>query len=169
MLLLETKRKSGSRGPGGDCGEGGACDSEVVLEGEGWGWDDGTDSRSSALRGEVNKSARFKVAGQKRCGRKEESNFSYQHSRITFFLAIATPCPLGIKCAIWALYSIATCNFLLYSGGALTHAPQVPVVEGAAVEAVKEKGASAAGRAGGGNVEVQPKDVFENSKNCSDD
>ncbi|KAJ6377731.1 hypothetical protein OIU78_028039 [Salix suchowensis] len=117
----------------------------------------------------VNKSARFKVAGQKRCGRKEESNFSYQHSRITFFLAIATPCPLGIKCAIWALYRIATCNFLLYSGGALTHAPQVPVVEGAAVEAVKEKGASAAGRAGGGNVEVQPKDVFENSKNCSDD
>ncbi|KAJ6733938.1 hypothetical protein OIU74_005686 [Salix koriyanagi] len=32
--------------PDGDCGEGGACDSEVVLEGEGWGWDDGTDSRS---------------------------------------------------------------------------------------------------------------------------
>uniref|UniRef100_A0A6N2MSP8 Uncharacterized protein n=1 Tax=Salix viminalis TaxID=40686 RepID=A0A6N2MSP8_SALVM len=89
----------------------------------------------------------------------------------TFFFAIATPCPLAIKCAIWALYSIsliaiATCNFLLYSGGALTHAPQVPVVEGAAVEAVKEKGASAAGRAGGGNgavgfvaVEVQPKDT----------
>ncbi|KAJ6677711.1 IMAP FAMILY MEMBER 1 putative-RELATED [Salix viminalis] len=35
----------------------------------------------------------------------------------TFFFAIATPCPLGIKCAIWALYSIsliviAICNFL---------------------------------------------------------
>ncbi|KAJ6366562.1 hypothetical protein OIU77_003030 [Salix suchowensis] len=35
----------------------------------------------------------------------------------TFFFAIATPCPLGIKCAIWALYiisliAIATCNFL---------------------------------------------------------
>ncbi|KAG5242159.1 hypothetical protein IMY05_007G0116400 [Salix suchowensis] len=44
----------------------------------------------------------------------------------TFFFAIATPCPLSIKCAIWALYiisliAIATCNFLLYSGGALTH------------------------------------------------
>ncbi|KAJ6733937.1 hypothetical protein OIU74_005685 [Salix koriyanagi] len=60
----------------------------------------------------------------------------------TFFFSIATPCPLSIKCAIWALYiisliAIATCNFLLYSGGALTHAPQVPVVEGDAVEAVK--------------------------------
>ncbi|KAJ6733946.1 IMAP FAMILY MEMBER 1 putative-RELATED [Salix koriyanagi] len=35
----------------------------------------------------------------------------------TFFFAIATPCPLSIKCAIWALYiisliAIATCNFL---------------------------------------------------------
>ncbi|KAB5548583.1 hypothetical protein DKX38_011989 [Salix brachista] len=36
----------------------------------------------------------------------------------TFFFAIATPCPLSIKCAIWALYiislmAIATCNFPL--------------------------------------------------------
>ncbi|KAJ6366570.1 hypothetical protein OIU77_003038 [Salix suchowensis] len=50
----------------------------------------------------------------------------------TFFFAIATPCPLGIKCAIWAIYiisliGIANCNFLLYSGGALTYAPQVTV------------------------------------------
>ncbi|KAJ6671848.1 hypothetical protein OIU79_029128 [Salix purpurea] len=35
----------------------------------------------------------------------------------TFFFAIATPCPPGIKCAIWALYiisliAIATCDFL---------------------------------------------------------
>ncbi|KAJ6677715.1 hypothetical protein OIU85_008304 [Salix viminalis] len=35
----------------------------------------------------------------------------------TFFFAIATPFPLGIKCAIWALYiislvAVATCNFL---------------------------------------------------------
>ncbi|KAB5548466.1 hypothetical protein DKX38_011872 [Salix brachista] len=35
----------------------------------------------------------------------------------TFFFAIATPCPLGIKCAIWAVYIIsliviAICNFL---------------------------------------------------------
>ncbi|KAJ6677718.1 hypothetical protein OIU85_008307 [Salix viminalis] len=35
----------------------------------------------------------------------------------TFFFAIATPCPLGIKCAIWAVYVIsliviAICNFL---------------------------------------------------------
>ncbi|KAB5548467.1 hypothetical protein DKX38_011873 [Salix brachista] len=73
----------------------------------------------------------------------------------TFFFAIATPCPLGIKCAIWAVYIIsliviAICNFLMYS------APQVPVVdEGADVEAVKEKGASAAGRAGGGNEAVE--------------
>ncbi|KAF9679194.1 hypothetical protein SADUNF_Sadunf07G0114700 [Salix dunnii] len=42
----------------------------------------------------------------------------------TFFFAIATPCPLGIKCAIWAVYiisliAIAACNFLLYSGGEL--------------------------------------------------
>ncbi|KAJ6677620.1 IMAP FAMILY MEMBER 1 putative-RELATED [Salix viminalis] len=77
----------------------------------------------------------------------------------TFFFAIATPCPLGIKCAVWSLYiisliAIVTCNFFMYSGGALTHAPQVPVVEGAAVEEVKEKGASAAGRAGGGNAAV---------------
>ncbi|KAG5242160.1 hypothetical protein IMY05_007G0116500 [Salix suchowensis] len=36
----------------------------------------------------------------------------------TFFFAIATPCPLSIKCAIWALYiisliAIATCSFPL--------------------------------------------------------
>ncbi|KAJ6733945.1 IMAP FAMILY MEMBER 1 putative-RELATED [Salix koriyanagi] len=35
----------------------------------------------------------------------------------TFFFAIATPFPLGIKCAIWAVYiialvAIAICNFL---------------------------------------------------------
>ncbi|KAJ6741257.1 FAMILY REGULATORY PROTEIN putative-RELATED [Salix purpurea] len=35
----------------------------------------------------------------------------------TFFFAIATPCPLGIRCAIWAVYIIsliviAICNFL---------------------------------------------------------
>ncbi|KAF9679192.1 hypothetical protein SADUNF_Sadunf07G0114500 [Salix dunnii] len=35
----------------------------------------------------------------------------------TFFFATATPCPLGIKCAIWAVYiisliAIAACNFL---------------------------------------------------------
>ncbi|KAB5548578.1 hypothetical protein DKX38_011984 [Salix brachista] len=50
----------------------------------------------------------------------------------TFFFAIATPCPLGIKCAIWALYiisliAIATCNFLVYSGGAWIYTPQVTV------------------------------------------
>ncbi|KAJ6741253.1 IMAP FAMILY MEMBER 1 putative-RELATED [Salix purpurea] len=52
----------------------------------------------------------------------------------TFFFAIATPCPLAIKCAIWAVYimssiAIAICNsnFLVYSGGALTYAAQVTV------------------------------------------
>jgi len=49
----------GSRPSRGDSGEGGCsacgdCDSEVVLEEEGWGCDD-CDSRSSILGGEAGK------------------------------------------------------------------------------------------------------------------
>ncbi|KAB5548468.1 hypothetical protein DKX38_011874 [Salix brachista] len=33
----------------------------------------------------------------------------------TFFFAIATPCPLGIRCAIWALYSISLIVIAIYN------------------------------------------------------